>query len=429
MDGPARTIESITVSIVAPTAAQLAWQNLELGVFCHFGINTFHGQEWSDGTLPAASFDPDRFDARQWVRTAKDLGARYFILTAKHHDGFCLWPSATTDYSVASSPWRDGQGDVVADVAQACADEGLPLGLYLSPWDRNADCYSDPEAYDRFYLAQLRELCSNYGPLVELWFDGAGSQGREYDWASISDLIATLQPDAMIFNMGAPTIRWVGNEDGLAADPVEYVVDRTDFSNYTVETVSLDQALYLPPECDVSLRRGWFWAEDDAPKSLEHLTSIYYRSIGMGANLLLNLPPDRHGLIPTEDVTRVREWRAELDRRFATPIETRLTPLGGHRWQLDLGQETTFDHLVLAEDHTDGQRVTRHRVLVGGDRIAEGQTVGHQRIHVFPAVTAQQLIVEVEGDDPVLTAATAYATGVEQIARIDYRAPTATPDP
>lgn len=417
------------MTIVAPTSGQLAWQALELGVFCHFGINTFHGLEWSDGTLPTASFAPDGLDAHQWVRTAKELGARYFILTAKHHDGFCLWPTATTDYSVASSPWRGGQGDVVAEVAQACADQDLPLGLYLSPWDRNAGCYPDPEAYDRFYLAQLRELCTNYGPLVELWFDGAGSQGREYDWASISSLIAELQPDAMIFNMGAPTIRWVGNEDGLAEDPVEYVVDRTDFSNYTVETVSLEQSLYLPPECDVSLRRGWFWADDDAPKSLDHLTSIYYRSIGMGANLLLNLPPDRHGLIPDEDVARVREWRTELDRRFAAPVEARVSSLGDRRWQIDFSEEATFDHLVLAEDHAAGQRVTRHRVLVDGAPVAEGRTIGHQRIHVVRTVTAQQLIVEVEGDGAVLKSATAYATGVEQIARFDYRAPTETPEP
>ncbi len=412
-----------------PTPGQRAWQQRELGFFCHFGINTFHGQEWSDGTLPAASFHPRDLDAGQWVRTAKAAGARYFILTAKHHDGFCLWPTATTDYSVASSPWRDGRGDVVREVADACAAEELPLGLYLSPWDRNAVCYPDATAYDRFYLAQLRELCSNYGDLVELWFDGAGSQGRTYDWDSISALIDELQPRAMIFNMGKPTIRWVGNEDGLAADPVEYVVDRTSFSQYTVESVSLDQALYLPPECDVSIRRGWFWAADDRPKELDHLLAIHYASIGMGANLLLNVPPDDTGLIAKTDVARLVEWRTELDRRFAEPLEAVLSRQG-EVWYADFGREVRIDHVEIAEDYADGQRVTSHRVLTGGgDRlVAAGQTVGHKRVHAFAPVTADRLRIELTGDAPRLTYVRGYETGVSSVPRIGYLASTHEPD-
>nr|WP_239580167.1 alpha-L-fucosidase [Microlunatus panaciterrae] len=414
--------------MIAPSAGQLAWQQLELGFFCHFGLNTFHGLEWSDGTLPASSFDPVELDARQWVRTAREAGARYFILTAKHHDGFCLWPTATTDYSVASSPWRDGQGDVVREVAEACAAEQLPLGLYLSPWDRNAECYPDAEAYDRFYLAQLRELCSNYGPLVELWFDGAGSQGREYDWSAISALIDELQPQAMVFNMGRPTIRWVGNEDGLAADPVRYVVDRTDFSQYTVETVSLDTALYLPPECDVSLRRGWFWAEHDEPKELDHLLSIYYHSVGMGANLLLNAPPDNRGLIPNEDVARLHEWRAELDRRFSDPMEATVTP-DGDAWLVDFGRPVRLDHLELAEDHSGGQRVSGHRVLTDRTTLCSGMTIGHRRLHVFAPLETQFLRVELDGDQPLLSSVRGYLTGVSEIGEAAYLAPTEAPDP
>ena len=311
-----------------PTAQQLAWQPLELGLFFHVGINTFFDAEWSEGTLPAAAFDPTELDADQWVRTARDVGAGYVVLTAKHHDGFCLWPTATTLYSVASSPWRGGRGDVVAEVAEACRRYGVGMGVYLSPWDRNADCYADPEAYDDFYCEQLTELCTGYGPLTEIWFDGAGSTGRSYGWDRIMAVVREHQPDAMVFNMGAPTIRWVGNEDGLAADPVSYVVNRTELTAYDDAVASLGGEVWLPPECDVSLRRGWFWSEADGPKTVEHLLAIWYRSVGMGANLLLNVPPDRRGLLDDADVARLREWRAELDRRFGSPVAALVEPLG-----------------------------------------------------------------------------------------------------
>ncbi|WP_104087102.1 alpha-L-fucosidase [Arthrobacter sp. GMC3] len=414
---------------LVPTPEQLAWQHDQLGVFLHFGINTFHGKEWSDGTLPAASFNPGNLDAEQWVKTARDAGAKYVVLTAKHHDGFCLWPTATTSYSVASSPWRDGRGDVVAEVAAACRKHGVKLGLYLSPWDRNAACYPDPVAYDAFYLRQLRELCSNYGKLCELWFDGAGSQGREYDWSSIAALIDELQPGAMVFNMGAPTIRWVGNEDGLAADPVNYVVDQTDFSNYTVHSAALAQALYLPPECDVSIRRGWFWHPGDEPKSLTHLLAIYYRSVGLGANLLLNLPPDTRGLIPDDDVARVHAFSGELRRRFAAPSVASLHAVGEGVWMAEFAAETRLDHLRLSEDLTRGQRVTAHRIKDGDGQVVMGAgTVGAQRIHVFPAVTAKRFFIELDGDNPALTSVVGFNTGVEVIPEIDYTASTDAPD-
>ena len=209
---------------VKPTAGQLRWQELQFGMFCHFGINTFFGMEWSDGSLDPAGFAPGRLDARQWVETARAAGMRYLILTAKHHDGFCLWPTETTDYSVRASPYRGGNGDVVGEVAAACHELGIPFGLYLSPWDRHEPCYVDAAAYDRFYIRQLTELCTRYGPLAELWFDGAGSAGRTYDWDAIMGVVDRYQPDAVIFNMGRPTIRWVGNEDGLAAESTYYAV-------------------------------------------------------------------------------------------------------------------------------------------------------------------------------------------------------------
>jgi alpha-L-fucosidase len=259
--------------VATPTPGQLAWQQAGFGIFCHFGINTFYGKEWSDGTLDPKAFNPTELDAGDWATAAAAAGARYLVLTAKHHDGFCLWPTDTTEYSVKSSPWR---GDVVERTAQACRDAGIGLGLYLSPWDRNAPCYADPAAYDEFYQCQLTELCTRYGPLFEIWFDGAGSGGRRYDWDGITRVIDEHPPGAMVFNMGRPTIRWVGNEDGLAADPCWYEVDGE----------------YLPPECDVPIRRHWFWQPDDEQtlKSLEHLLAIHYRSVGLGAGLLLNVP-------------------------------------------------------------------------------------------------------------------------------------------
>lgn len=416
-----------------PSPAQLAWQRDALGVFFHFGLNTFHGKEWSDGTLPADTFNPTELDAGQWVRTAASLGAKYVVLTAKHHDGFCLWPTATTDYSVASSPWRGGTGDVVAEVAAACRRHGIKLGLYLSPWDRNAACYPDAEAYDNFYLAQLRELCTNYGELAELWFDGAGSQGRQYAWDRIAALIDQLQPNAMVFNMGAPTIRWVGNEDGLAADPVRYVVTETEFSNYTVHSAALTEALYLPPECDVSIRRGWFWHPDDAPKALDHLLAIHYRSIGLGANLLLNLPPDTRGLLPEEDVARLAEFSAEVRRRFSAPLPASLAavaegPKKGE-WVADFGAPATFDHLRLEEVLTDGQRVCAHQVFTeSGTLLVDAGTIGSQRIHVFEPVTVRRLVIRLGGETPALAAVTAFSTGVSMVPEISYLASTDTPD-
>ncbi|WP_422115432.1 alpha-L-fucosidase [Brachybacterium sp. UNK5269] len=420
-----------TTTILRPTPAQLAWQKGGLGVFFHVGVNTFAGKEWSDGTIPAADFAPTDLDADEWVRTAQQLGAAYVVLTAKHHDGFCLWPTATTDYSVASSPWRDGAGDVVQEVADACRRHGLGLGLYLSPWDRNAECYEDPERYDAFYLAQLRELCTHYGELVELWFDGAGSAGREYDWTAIGELIAELQPTAMVFNMGPATIRWVGNEDGLAADPCHYVTDSTDLNNYDADVIDIGDQRYLPPECDVSLRRGWFWQPGDEPKSLEHLLAIHDRSIGLGANLLLNIPPDRRGRIDPADLARVHELRDALHARFGNGQPATLTAAAAGI-EAELSEALRFDHVEIREDVSAGQRVRAHRVvLADGTVLAAGGTIGVRRLHrLAEPVTADRLRIEIDGEDPVIEAVIVHdATGAPAPALPgDYRAPTEAPD-
>ena len=421
--------------LVRPTADQLAWQQLRLGVFVHFGINTFFDQEWSNGTLPASAFAPTELDARQWVRTAVALGARYLVLTAKHHDGFCLWPTETTGYSVAASPWRDGRGDLVREVADACAEAGIGLGLYLSPWDRNSPVYPDPAAYDELYCRQLAELCTGYGPLVELWFDGAGSEGRRYDWTSIMNVVHTQQPHAMVFNMGDPTIRWAGNENGVVDEPVEYVVDHTQMSNYTVVTTQFERALYLPPECNVSLRPGWFWHPDEEPKTLDHLLAIHYRSIGRGANLLLNLAPDRRGLVPAGDSARVVELGAALADRFGAPVHASVRPAQAapeHRWwTVEFPRPTRLDHVELREDLTDGQRVTGHLVLdADGATLAAGSTVGVRRVHAFAERTVTALRVRLAGADGVLAGVAGYHAGTSVVPELPaaYLAPTDYPE-
>lgn len=393
---------------LVPTPGQLAWQKAGFGLFLHFGINTFNGVEWSDGTLDPATFHPTELDAGQWARTAVEAGAKYVVLTAKHHDGFCLWPTATTEYSVASSPWKGGEGDVVAELAEACGEAGLGLGLYLSPWDRNADCYEDPHAYDAFYVRQLTELCTRYGPLCELWFDGAGSEGRAYDWEAVMAVVDRYQPDAMVFNMGLPTIRWIGNEEGLAADPCRYVTDATGISVYDDGLTPLGPPRYLPPECDVPIRNNWFWQPDDQDglKSREELLDIWYSSVGLGAGLLLNLPPDRRGLIDAADRARLLEFTGELARRLGDPQPAVLT-LDGPDVVGTFDRPVRADHLDLREDLTRGQRVQDHEVWADGRLLASGGTVGVRRVHRVESLTFRELRIRLTGVGSRLESVTA----------------------
>jgi alpha-L-fucosidase len=413
----AATGDPTPVPIPVPTAGQLAWQRTGFGVFLHFGLNTFYGREWSDGTYDPRGFAPSELDAAQWVAHAKAAGAARVILTAKHHDGFCLWPTSTTDYSVRSSPWRGGRGDVVGELAEACRAAGMGLGLYLSPWDRNAACYPDPETYDRFYRQQLTELCTGYGEIDELWFDGAGSEGRVYDWASIMSVVDRHQPRAMVFNMGRPTIRWVGNEDGLASDPCVYAVDRLSKSVLTAEGEDLAALRYLPPECDVPIRAHWFWQPDDLHtlKSREHLLGIWYRSIGLGAGLLLNLPPDRRGLLDDADTARLAEVTAELRRRFAEPLKPTALVRDGNQVTAHFAAPVRFDHLELCEDLGAGQRISGHEVRAEDGRIlAAAGSVGVRRWHAFAETEAARLDLTLSGPAARLESLTAYRTGCER---------------
>ena len=414
--------EIVTAQMAKPTAQQLRWQDYELGMFCHFGLNTFCDREWGDGTDDPALFHPAEFDPGQWVETAQAAGFRYLILTAKHHDGFCLWPTETTVYSVRSSPWRDGQGDVVREVANACAAAGLPFGLYLSPWDRHEPCYADKEAYDDFYCRQLTELLTGYGPLVEVWFDGAGSEGREYDWRRIMALVEQHQPDAMVFNLGRPTIRWVGNEDGVASYPCWNTADTARVSMFTKDMLTWlpDTPAWVPAECDVPIREGqWFWHRGCESRllSLERLIDIYYRSVGHGANLLLNVAPDDRGLLPEADVNRVLAFGEELRRRFGCPVgETQ--GIGGGGLSLEWPEPRTFDHAVIQERIEEGERVRAYELQARVDgswrTVASGSAIGHKKIDRFAPVTADGLrlaILEAEAEPSIRRLACYFVEG------------------
>ncbi|MFD3257107.1 alpha-L-fucosidase [Paenibacillus lentus] len=388
--------------LARPTPEQLAWQDKELGLFCHFGINTFCDQEWGEGKDSPKLFNPLQLDARQWVRTAKAAGFRYFILTAKHHDGFCLWPTSTTDYSVASSPWRNGSGDVVRECADACREEGIDFGIYLSPWDRHEPCYSDPQKYDDFYCRQLEELLTGYGPLVEIWFDGAGSEGREYDWRRIMDLVKQHQPGAMIFNMGAPTIRWVGNEDGLAPYPCWNTATTAKGSMFSEASLQWlpETPAWVPAECDVPIRKDrWFWHPNDEESllSLDQLMDIYYRSVGHGATLLLNVSPDNRGLLPEADVKRLLEFGEGIRRRFDHPLTE--ASGSGHRIELELPVPALIDHVVLMEDIAYGERVRQYVLEAYADgewkEIVHGIAIGHKKIDVVTPMFAEKIRLQI----------------------------------
>lgn len=399
-----------------PTPQQLAWQQMEFGMFCHFGINTFHNMEWTDGTKDPKTFNPTDCNPRQWVEIAKAAGMKYLVVTAKHHDGFALYPTAYSDYSVKASPWRGGQGDVVREVADACHELGIVFGFYLSPWDRHEPKYNDPPAYDEHFRNMLRELLGNYGKVGEVWFDGAGSEGHVYDWDSYYALIREMQPDALIAICG-PDVRWVGNEDGVAPDTLWNVQERDG------------QQVWWPAECDVPIRHGqWFYHTDGEKKlrTLPELVDIFYRSIGHGAVLLLNLTPDRRGLIPDADAARLKELNAVISESFrdnlagdatVTASNTRggdgafaperaIEARPGAYWacddgvteawiELDFGAPRAFDRFAVREHIALGQRVETHRIEIpegdGWKTVSEGSTIGYNRIHRFPEVTASRV--------------------------------------
>ena len=415
---------------LVPTPQQLEWQQMELTAFLHFGINTFTGREWGDGKENPALFNPTDFDAEQWVRSLKEAGFKMAILTAKHHDGFCLWPTKTTGHSVAASPWKDGKGDVVRELRDACDKYGIKFGVYLSPWDRNASCYGDSPKYNEFFIEQLTELLTNYGEVHEVWFDGANGEGpngkkQESDWTAILSTIRRLQPRAVTAIMG-DDVRWVGNERGLGREtewsatvltPGTYARCEEQNKALGVKATSKDlggrdmlvnakELFWYPSEVDVSIRPGWFYhqQEDNQVKSLKHLTDIYFKSVGYNSVLLLNIPPDQRGRISDADVNRLKEfadYRKEIfaDNRVKGGLKA-WTARPGDTRVYQLKPKSEINVVMLREDISKGQRMEAFTVEAltadGWKEIAKGTTVGYKRLIRIPAVEARQLRVKVD---------------------------------
>ena len=399
---------------IKPAPYQVAWQDLEFGVIIHFSTNTFLDREWGDGTASPSTFNPTAFDPEQWMKAIRDAGAKYVVLVAKHHDGFCLWPTEQTEYSIKASPWREGKGDVVGDVASAARKYGLKFGVYLSPWDRHDPRYKDNAAYDRYYNAQLEELATRYGDLVEFWLDGAGSAGHVYDFKKIIETLRTYQPNTVVF---ADTglfeygdARWVGTEAGSVDYENWNVIDRHGYRRWR------------PVEADTPLRKlHWFWHPNDEAslKNLPELMEIYDKTVGRGAQLMLGLAPDRRGLLPESDFARLEEFGAALRKRagsnlvlaHAKPASNLIpaldgepdtfwsAPPGSHHATLEVNFDhpVTFDHALTMEWLNDGQHIEKYEIEVWQESehkwepIAQGEAIGHNKIDAFPPVTAARV--------------------------------------
>lgn len=451
----------IPPTLVTPTAQQLAYQKMETVGFIHFTINTFTDKEWGYGNESPQLFNPTQLDVEQWVTTARAGGLKELILTAKHHDGFCLWPSRYTEHSIKNSPYKDGQGDVVQEFVEACRKHGLKAGLYLSPWDRNHPDYGQPE-YIAYYRNQLRELLTNYGEINEIWFDGAnGGDGyygganevrkidnrTYYDWDSTFRLVKELQPDILIFSDAGPDIRWVGNERGFAGHTFWSTIADSNLviggaDQAYLNTGSPDGNVWLIGQCDVSIRPGWFYHEsqDSLVKTPAELLDIYYKSVGRNGVLLLNLPPDQRGLIPEKDSIYLRQFHERVETIFAQNLAKGNETTATHQYRkvdhfspgnildgdpqtywageegkpsaellIDLGEPTTFNRIMLREPIRLGQRISRFSIAILNqneewEKIAGATTIGYKRILKIPAATATKvkLIVEEATHTPAI---------------------------
>jgi alpha-L-fucosidase len=437
---------------VVPSEEQIRYQEMELAGFIHFSINTFTDREWGFGDESPGLFNPSALDPDQWARVAREVGMGELILTAKHHDGFCLWPSGTTEHSVANAEWRGGEGDVVAEFVDAARGHGLKAGLYLSPWDRNHATYGTP-AYLDVYRRQLTELLTRYGEIAEIWVDGAnggtgyyGGANEErridrrtyYRWDETMALVKTLQPSTLIFSDAGPDIRWIGNERGFAGE--------TNWSTLDTDRVVIGEAdpaylnsgdpdgtEWVVPLCNTSVRPGWFYhpEEDSEVKPPNLLVDIYYRSVGRNCVLLLNIPPNRSGLFHETDVEALREFRRILDETFARDLavgsrvdadawrqrHSKFAPgnlVDGDPvtyWAADdgvttaslevfLAGEREFDRILLQEPIHLGQRISAFSVEAWVDgawsTVAQGTTIGYKRLLRFPVIRTARVRVLIQ---------------------------------
>lgn len=436
-----------TAVMPVPTERQMLWHEMEFFAFVHFNMNTFTDMEWGFGDENPALFNPSELDCNQWAETCKKAGMKGIILTAKHHDGFCLWPSEFTEHSVKNSPWKNGKGDVVKELADACKKHGLKLGIYLSPWDRNHADYGN-EKYLQYFRNQLRELMSNYGEIYEVWFDGAnggtgyyGGANEErridrknyYDWENTRKIVRELQPLACMFSDAGPDIRWVGNEEGWAMETNWALIRRDEFypgsPNYKdLRTGHEDGTHWVPAEVDVSIRPGWYYhsSEDHKVKTLPHLLDIYYNSIGRNASLLINFPVDTRGLIHEKDAEQIFKLadavKADFEHNLAENVKIKASNVRGKSKQysaknvvdnnqesywatddsvqqatltLDFEQEIEFNRFLIQEKIQLGQRVKYFSVEVLTNNnwveIARQTTIGRKRILRFPNVKASKL--------------------------------------
>lgn len=450
-----------------PAANQLAWHQMELNAFVHFTTNTFTGKEWGYGDESPAIFNPTQYNADQWVQIFKNAGFKGVILTCKHHDGFCLWPSKYTEHSVKNSPWQQGQGDVVRDVMRACKKYELKFGVYLSPWDRNHADYGST-AYIDYYRNQLNELFTTYGPVFEMWFDGAnGGDGyyggkREkrsiqgstyYDWPTTLNQVRELEPEILFFSDAGPGVRWVGNERGVAGEtnwntisPDTLYAGKAGIENL-LNTGAENGTHWIPAEVDVSIRKGWFYhsEEDSLVKSPEQLFEIYLTSVGRGSTLLLNIPPDKRGLVHTLDSSSLMGFRALLDSAFKTNIVSgkpvQVSSFRGKDekygasnlvdndaetyWatddavttgsiEIDLGETKPLNFILLQEYIPLGQRIKAFTVEVRNNntwqQIAEGTTIGYKRILKLNGVNsdAVRIIITDSKASPVISNIAVY---------------------
>ena len=423
---PAEEIADIAARVI-PTRNQLEWQQMELTAFLHYGINTYTNREWGDGKESPELFNPTAFDADQIVKSIKAGGFKLIILTCKHHDGFCLWPSQYTEHSVKNSPYK---GDIVKEISDACKKNGIKFGVYLSPWDRNAPCYGDSPKYNEYFINQLTELLTNYGEVSEVWFDGACGEGpngkvQEYDWQAITETIHRLQPEAVTAICG-DDIRWVGNESGKGREsewnvtplaPKVYAnamqlrkelgIDEVTRDLGSRELISKAKELFwYASETDVSIRPGWFYHEsqNNYVRSLKNLVDIYFSSVGSNSSLLLNIPPTLEGKVHPTDSIRLKEFgdyiRAAFAEDYAIGGDKNLRVEQGGSVTLDVKKGAKVNTIMVQEDIAKGQRVESFKaeLLIGGQwiEIGRGTTIGYKRLLRFPATEAEKVRVTIE---------------------------------